>query len=115
MKLTHSLSESQIKAQIKDYLTLRGFYWVANAGSLYQRKGIPDILFGGNGVWGGIEAKSAKGIVSPEQIVEIEKIRAAGGIAFVARSVEEVMNVLEHIECPSVWTDIDRVEGSDGG
>ncbi len=62
----------------------------------YQLKGTSDII----GVYQGrilcIEVKSATGKVSPEQQAFINKINSVGGIAFVARSLEEVMKNLQN-------------------
>lgn len=66
----------------------RGIFRKKN--SPYARKGVSDIL----GIWDGqplaIEVKSAKGRLSPEQKTFIDDFSARGGIAFVAKSVDEV-------------------------
>jgi len=59
-------------------------------------KGISDII----GVWNGrfiaIEVKRPTGgIVSPEQNAFIMRIKQAGGIAFIARSVDDVIRELD--------------------
>ena len=57
----------------------------------FHLKGVADIMGvipGGRAL--AIEAKSAVGRPSPEQILFIEKINASGGLAFIARSVEDV-------------------------
>ena len=41
-----------------------------------------------------IEVKSAKGVVSPEQRVFLARINQEGGIAFVARNVDQVAREL---------------------
>jgi hypothetical protein len=38
----------------------------------------------------GVEVKAAKGRTSPEQVAFLERIRAAGGVAFVARDLRDV-------------------------
>ena len=62
--------------------------------SAYYRKGVPDIL----GIWRGrplaVEVKKSDGVVSKEQIEFIEEFKSQGGIAFVARGVEDVLKAL---------------------
>jgi VRR-NUC domain len=56
------------------------------------RGGSPDligILPGGRFL--GVEVKAARGKISPEQAAWIERINAAGGLAFVARSVDDFL------------------------
>lgn len=104
------MTESLIKNQICQYLALRkdvAVFWIQQTGKLpgnpvfsrskYIPKGISDIL--GcltNGRILAIEVKTAKGIASVEQDSFIQKIRDAGGLAFVARSVEDVKHMLEY-------------------
>jgi penicillin-binding protein-related factor A (putative recombinase) len=56
--------------------------------------GVPDIIGCHNGRLIGIEVKAPRGIVSPAQQAFLDRITAAGGIAFVARSLEDVINGL---------------------
>jgi hypothetical protein len=42
----------------------------------------------------GVEVKAAKGRTSPEQVAFLERIRAAGGVAFVARDLRDVLREL---------------------
>jgi hypothetical protein len=41
-----------------------------------------------------IEVKTPKGVVRPEQLVWAENVRKAGGIAVIARSVDDVKFLL---------------------
>ncbi len=58
--------------------------------SRYKIKGVSDIL----GIWKGkflaIEVKTKTGRISPEQAAFLQRVINHGGIAFVARSVEDV-------------------------
>jgi|LGOV01.1.fsa_nt_gb predicted DNA-binding antitoxin AbrB/MazE fold protein len=54
----------------------------------------PDLVCCLNGWMVAIEVKNEKGVVSPQQKVHIRNIIKAGGIAFVARSLEEVLTKL---------------------
>jgi penicillin-binding protein-related factor A (putative recombinase) len=57
-------------------------------------KGVSDILGIIEGRFLAIEVKSPKGIISPEQRIFITRINNEGGIAFVARSVDQVAREL---------------------
>lgn len=89
------LKERDITIQIRNYLKIkRIFHWKAWQG-LGSEKGVPDILGvlpGGKALM--IEIKTEKGRVSEQQEAFIEKARKLGAVAFVARSVNEVMQVL---------------------
>jgi hypothetical protein len=67
---------------------------VAKVGNRFIRfgwPGCPDVLGQLNdGRLLGVEVKAAKGRVSPEQAIFLERIRAAGGVAFVARDCRDV-------------------------
>lgn len=70
--------------------------WVFKThGHLGQRRGIPDVLACVGGRFIGIECKGPRGRLTAEQAREIARIRAAGGIAGVARSMEDVMQLLQ--------------------
>lgn len=59
----------------------------------FYRRGVSDIL----GCWCGrffaIEVKSKNGRVTPEQQSFIDDVNAIGGVAFVARSIDDVEKV----------------------
>jgi hypothetical protein len=99
--------EQGIQAAILQYLRWKGiFCWKNNTAGIYVKArntyipshapGVSDILgvlHGGRIIC--IEVKSPKGRISPHQQQFIDAINSAGGLAFVARSVDEVINVLE--------------------
>lgn len=92
-----SASEKRIENQIKSYLDSLNAYYLKVHGSMYQPAGTPDILACVNGRFIAIEVKREKGgVVSELQKSKIRKINSAGGIAFVARSVDEVSTMLKH-------------------
>ncbi len=83
----------RIKAWIFDSVGIwskeRGCY--LKRGGKHATRGLPDI----HGIVPGgrffaIEVKTKTGRVSPEQKQQIEEITAAGGIAFIARSLKDV-------------------------
>jgi len=54
--------------------------------------GWPDLIgMTKEGRFVGIEVKARKGEVTPLQVAVIDRINASGGMAFVARSVDEVI------------------------
>jgi VRR-NUC domain len=103
--------EQGIQAAILAYLRMRGIYcWKNNTAGIYVRArntyipshapGVADILgildsrFGRPGVWIVVEVKSAKGRLSPHQEAFLKEINDRGGLAIVARSVEDVEKAL---------------------
>jgi hypothetical protein len=95
--------EQGIQAAILAYLRMKHiFCWKNNTAGIYVKArntyipshapGVSDIL----GVLSGgrflaVEVKAPKGKVSPHQQQFIDAVNKAGGLAFVARSVEEVI------------------------
>lgn len=100
-------TEKEIQHGILDYLRMKGiFVWRNNTGAFKVgdrfirtgMKGLPDIL----GVLQGgkllaIEVKRESGRVSPEQEEVLLRLKNAGAVAFVARSLDDVIsNLLRH-------------------
>ena len=62
-------------------------------------KGCPDVLGQlRDGRLLGVEVKSPTGKLRPEQSVFLERIRGAGGVAFVARDLRDVMRELNQLK-----------------
>ncbi len=88
-------TEKDITREIRGYLRSRGIlHWKAWGGPMSE-KGIPDILCCIKGRLIGIEVKGARGVVSPDQEKWIDRINRAGGLAFVAHSLDDVIRELE--------------------
>ncbi len=97
--------EQSIQSAILQYLRFKGiFCWKNNTAGIYVRSrntyipshapGVSDILgILKDGRFLAIEVKAPKGRISPHQQQFIDEINARGGVAFVARSVEEVDTV----------------------
>lgn len=93
--------ESQIKKQIMAWLEAQPkcYVRVLQIGGIRGRansaKGMADII----GLWKGqglaIEVKTKSGRLSPEQVEFLESWKRSGGIAIVARSLEDVTKELE--------------------
>ena len=89
-------SEKKVENNIKRYLDKLGAYHIKIHGSAYTPAGTPDILVCYKGKFIAIEVKKPKGgIVSALQKFKIQQIKDAEGVAFVARSVEDVEKVLK--------------------
>lgn len=96
--------EGAVLAEIKAYLAARGvFYFRCNTGRRggvsFGIKGAPDIvgiLPGGRFL--AVEVKSATGKPSPDQVAFIARVNATGGLAFIARSIDDVARHLESVK-----------------
>ncbi len=106
--------ESEIQRLILDWLAARQYYaWRNYVGAVIRKdaifsknpaKGMPDImgLFkDGSGRLFAIEVKADRGRVSPEQKERIKALNAGGAVAFVAKSLEDVIRMLAMEELPS--------------
>lgn len=91
------MREKSIENKIKTYLRSKGAYCVKYHGNQFSQVGVPDLLVCYKGRFIGIEIKNETGKTSPLQDVNIHNIKRAGGISFVARSVEDVSFVIDHI------------------
>ncbi len=63
--------------------------------SPWYRKGVSDILGIFNGKFLAIEVKSKKGRASLEQISFLSDVNKAGGLGFIAKSIEDVEQKLK--------------------
>ena len=70
------------------------FCWKAHGG-MYGTAGLPDIIACVGGRFYGFEVKTEKGRPTALQEATIRKIRKAGGVAEIVRSVEDVRRVLD--------------------
>lgn len=91
-----NLKEKAVENKIKKWLKDKNYWFFKVHGSMFQPSGIPDILACINGKFVAIEVKRTKGgIVSPLQKAQIEMIKKNGGIAGVANSMEEFLEILK--------------------
>ena len=99
--------EGLVQAAILSYLDLKGIFHfrINNTGIWHPTRkiffkprhltpGVSDILGIYKQRFLAIEVKSSKGKVSPEQTKFLEEVIANGGIGFVARSVQDVIDGL---------------------
>lgn len=91
--------EGKLKESMKAYLrTLPGIFFHSVPGAAFGKSGVPDIVVCYKGRYIGIEAKTYDGAFSEWQKTRKKQIEDAGGICIFARSVQDVMEVLEGIE-----------------
>ena len=96
IKEKSNLKEKAVENKIKKWLKDKNYWFFKVHGSIFQPSGIPDILACINGKFVAIEVKRSKGgIVSPLQKAQIQKIKENGGIAGVANSIEEFLEILK--------------------
>ena len=87
--------ETYIQNAIKEYLQRKGFFVYRNQQNIGSLKGIADLTALKSGLPAiYIEVKSAKGKLSPDQIKFADNVVNAGHCYFMARSVEELENLL---------------------
>lgn len=89
------MSETAIKDTILSWLRKHGSYAVKIHGGPMQGGGVPDIQACISGRFVGIEVKIPGREATASQQYHIEDILRAGGIAFVAHSLREVIDQLE--------------------
>ena len=91
------MREKSIENKIKAYLRGKGAYCVKYHGNQFSQVGVADLLVCYKGRFLAIEIKNETGKTSPLQNVNIKMVKDAGGISFVARSVEDVRAVIDNI------------------
>lgn len=88
------IKETDITSAIKDILKQVGAFPVKIAGGPFQH-GIADLLVCYDGKFVAIEVKRPNGRLTEDQEKFLHNVRAAGGIAFVAYSVDDVVKELD--------------------
>jgi Holliday junction resolvase len=77
--------EKKVKTSVRKVLDRLGIYHFMPPGMGLGRSGIPDIIGCYNGRFIAIECKAGKGKTTALQERELDSIKAAGGLTFVAR------------------------------
>lgn len=85
--------ESKVKERVKKLLDKHGAYYFPPATGGYGRSGIPDIVGCYRGCFFAIECKAGANKPTALQERELQRIRKAGGFAFVVN--EENLDALE--------------------
>ena len=86
------MREQPIQTKIIEYLTSNGGYAVKVVQA--TKAGVPDVVCCLHGKFIAIEVKKPKLNASPLQDYNVKRVEAAGGIAFVAHSLDEVKQEL---------------------
>lgn len=96
------MKESDIVKAILKYLkTVPNCFSWKEHGGMYGTAGIPDIICCYCGRFVAFEVKTETGKLTKLQEATIRKIKEAKGQAFKVTSVEEVKQILEHMEVQS--------------
>lgn len=89
------MKESDSVRAILRYLkTVQNCFFWKEHGGMYGTAGIPDVIACIDGRFYEFEVKTDEGTPTKLQLATIRKINAAGGIALVVRSVEDVKAVI---------------------
>lgn len=89
------MREKAIENKIKQYLkTVEDLYFFKEHGGLYGTAGVPDIICCYKGQFIALEVKAPDGKATALQDATIKRIRKAGGVAEVVRSVEEAKKII---------------------
>lgn len=75
--------EGKVKAAVKKLLDQRNIYYFMPATGGYGRSGVPDFIGCARGKFFAIETKAGNAKPTALQLREMERIKAAGGLAFV--------------------------------
>ena len=95
-RFVEQMKESHVIRAIMKYLkNVPGCFCWKEHGGMYGTAGIPDIIACIGGRFFAFEAKTKDGKATKLQEATIRKIRAAGGVAWVVRSVDEVREIIE--------------------
>ena len=88
------MTEAEITKQIREYLTQRGIFhfkvFQSGRGMGRAKRGVSDILACYKGRFVAIEVKGRNGKASDDQIKFLNDVNSAAGVAFIAKSVEDV-------------------------
>lgn len=88
------ITENEIKKQVKDYLTLKGYFHFHIMQGLGSYRGIPDIIAVKNGRVLFLEIKKPTGRQSKYQKEFQNNIERQGGEYYVIRSINDIMKIL---------------------
>ena len=90
------ISEAEITKQIRQYLNLKGIFHWKQFQTLGSKAGVSDIIgILPDGRFLAIEVKIPRGRVSPYQQEFLDQITKSNGIAIIARSVDDVIEVID--------------------
>jgi len=88
------MTEQQLQKKIIDYLQEKGYYVVKVVKA--NKAGVSDLLACVNGRFVSIEVKVGKNKPTPLQLHNLEEVKKAGGVSFVAYTLDDVKNFFEN-------------------
>ncbi len=86
--------EALLTRSIRSLLNAAGIFHYKNHGGLGSAPGVPDIVGCYKGRMIAIEVKAPKGYLSDHQIEFLKRINEAGGLAFMAKDIDTVIEKL---------------------
>jgi Holliday junction resolvase len=93
--MNNNAQHSRLCSQIVGVIRKRGGYAKRMHGSVYQDAGIADVLACFNGRFLAIEVKTGAGKPTKIQLDDQRRVKKAGGVSAVVRSVAEVEDLLD--------------------
>ena len=89
--------EAKQKAKAVKVLDELGCYHFFPIGGQYARRGIPDIIFCIDGLFGGLEIKAGKNKATALQLRELDRIRQHGGLGMVVddSNIDDLKEIIQ--------------------
>ena len=100
-KIYHSKLEGKLRDQVTAYLKTRRDVWFMKVvGNSIQKAGVADFLICYRGRFLAEELKrpDGKGEATTRQLLELKKVRNAGGMGVVIESLDELVKLLGEID-----------------
>ena len=90
------MTEAQLRSQILRYLnSIPGAFFFPIPQGPFSRVGISDLIGLYHGQFFALEVKTGNNQLTKKQDIFLSKVRAAGGVGQVARSIEDVKMIME--------------------
>ena len=100
-KIYYSKLEGKLRDQVTAYLkTRRDIWFMKVVGNSIQKAGVADFLICYRGLFLAVELKrpDGKGEATTRQLLELKKVRNAGGIGVVIESLDELIQLLGELD-----------------
>lgn len=91
------MTHASLLAGVKKYLNQLGVYVFKYHGTNFTSRGVPDLICCYQGKFIAIELKSGKDKLTELQKHNLDLIQQSGGVAFTARSLDDVKKVFNDI------------------
>lgn len=91
-------SEQQIQRDVQEYLRYCGYFcFKVHSQGKFCYKGITDLIAIKDGQTLFVEVKGDKGKLSVDQIKFMDDIKDHGGVHVIARSIDDVRNIIKEV------------------